>query len=100
MTRKVRKCMICGSPTVAENRLCKRRECHETRALQRINIVKADTRGPPESGVYISLSRCVHGVSLQSDCYHCDDDWDKAQNDDFDNDELESNPRIKYAIKL
>ena len=98
MTRKVRKCLICSAPTVADNKLCKRRECHETRALQRINIIKGDGRGPPESGTYISLSKCLHGVSLLSDCDDCDDDWEKAQT--TEDDEMGSNPRIKYAIKL
>ena len=99
MPRKVRKCIICSAPTVADNRLCKRRECHEQRAIQRINVVKANDRGPPASGTFMSLKNCVHGVSLLADCYHCDDDWEKAQND-FDDDETSSNPRIKYAIKL
>ena len=98
MARKVRKCIVCGNPTLADNRLCKRRACHETRALERIKPVPDDGRGPPASGTFISLSKCLHGISLLTECYKCNSDWELAST--TEDDERTSYPNIKYAIKL
>lgn len=89
MARKVYKCLICGSPTVADNKLCKNRECHAQRLKERMHIIPEKA---PESGVYTSLTLCTHGKPLTGDCEQCEVEWQEAQQ--FPS-ELPSNPRIK-----
>lgn len=74
MPLKVHKCIICRAPTVAENRLCKKQTCKEQRLKERIHIIPTH-----ESGVFISLVRCTHGIMLDKPCGRCEREWDAAQ---------------------
>jgi hypothetical protein len=93
--KKVRECIICRAPTVADNKLCKRRECYIERQKRRI-IPVHDDDAPPPSASYMSLRHCKHLVPLEAECLRCDDEWQNAINDaDFVTDEMPSNPRIR-----
>jgi hypothetical protein len=95
MTKKVRNCIICSAPTVADNRLCKRRECHIERQKRRI-IPVPDDELPPKSGSFMSLRNCTHGIPLEGECFRCDDEWQNVIQDiDVASDDLPSNPRIR-----
>lgn len=91
--KKVRPCMICRAPTVADNKLCKRVECHIERQKRRIIPISSDDDIPPSrSGNYMSLKNCTHGISLEGECSACEKEWKDVM---FDTDELPSNPRIR-----
>jgi hypothetical protein len=90
--KKTRNCLICGAPTVADNRLCKKSECLKEQLSRRLHITPPSNESKPSrSGVYISLTKCTHGIDLNKPCGRCEREWDAAQNETF----LDSNPRIK-----
>lgn len=93
--KKVRKCIICTAPTLADNKLCKRQECHIERQKRRIIAYTPTDEKKPGSGTYLSLRNCTHGISLESECEECDDEWNVAQSERYPAGDLPSNPRIK-----
>ena len=93
--KKVRKCIICTAPTLADNKLCKRRECHIERQKRRIIPIPESENKASKSGTFISLRNCTHGISLEDECLECDDEWCVAQSERSPVGDLPSNPRIK-----
>lgn len=91
--KKVRNCIICDAPTVANNRLCKKVECLTEQLKRRIHIVSDN---PPKSGVFISLTRCTHNISLEEECTQCDTEWKQAQTEGS----LPSEPRIPINPRI
>jgi hypothetical protein len=90
MTKPSKACIVCGAPTLAANRICKRDACKEERARRRI-IYIPESENKLQSGTYMALNKCTHGTLLTEDCERCDDEWEEAQNEPG---ELPSNPRI------
>jgi hypothetical protein len=88
--KKVRKCLICRAPTIADNRLCKRQACHEARANQRIHFVENVIEPAPVSGKFISLKKCTHGIQLSVECIRCEEEWEEAQYEGNDNSQGDS----------
>jgi hypothetical protein len=83
--KKTRNCLICNAPTVANNKLCKKTECLKEQLSRRIHIIPSK----PGSGVFLSLTRCTHDISLEEDCERCEREWVIAQR--------EANPRINHG---
>ncbi len=77
MPQKVFKCIICGKPTVASNRLCKNTACYDKRLKERMHVIPTPIP-PPESGVTMSLTRCTHGRMLNNPCPKCETEWEQA----------------------
>lgn len=98
MIKKVRDCIICGAPTLKDNKLCKKPECLAERQKRRI-IAVPDDEQPPRSGCYLSLRNCVHDIPLEGECLKCDDEWNRVLEDISHGipafNDLPSNPRIK-----
>lgn len=96
MTKKLRNCIICSAPTLADNKLCKRTECHIERQKRRIMYIteQENAKVTSKSGNYISLRNCKHGVALEEECDACDNEWQDALSAPT-YDDLPSNPRIK-----
>jgi hypothetical protein len=99
MTKKVRDCIICGAPTVSDNKLCKRTECHIERQKRRIQYIteQENDKITSKSGNYMSLRNCKHDVALEDECDACDDEWKEviSERNPPTYDDLPSNPRIK-----
>lgn len=91
MTKPTKQCLICGAPTMASNRICKRDACKEERARRRIIIIPEAENAKFKSGTYMALNKCTHGVLLTAECERCEDEWEDAQSNPRD---LPSNPRI------
>lgn len=82
MSRKTYKCLICGAPTVAANKLCKNPVCKQERLKQRLHIVP----NSHSSGVYLSLTHCPHGQSLVNPCALCEAEWRAAKKEAINDD--------------
>jgi hypothetical protein len=74
--KKTRNCLICTAPTVADNKLCKNPECLKEQLKRRMHIVHEEDT--PRSGVYLSLTLCTHGKSLEIECAACEREWKQA----------------------
>lgn len=81
MALKTHNCLICTKPTIAANKLCKNPACREQRLKERMHIMPAH-----ESGVFISLVRCTHGIMLDKPCGRCEREWDAAQKEVINDD--------------
>lgn len=77
--KKVRNCIICNALTVADNRLCKNPNCLKEQLKRRMHYIPEKENRTSRSGVFLSLTHCTHGKSLETECVRCEREWIQAQ---------------------